>query len=141
HQHGAQKHKVAELRMNQISMDTHMAEPRRNANGFMRNDPEASAASLVHLHREAHGRIGGANSTRLKFSDDCRRNVIDFVAGPMKLEVRYGTRSAANRLASHPDNEAQQRFRPRIIPENLCPLRFEGGAPEFNDANIVRPAI
>jgi hypothetical protein len=59
----------------------------------------------------------------------------------MKLEVRHRTRSAAHRFPSHPDDEAQQSFRPGIIPENLRSLRFDGGASDFDDARIIRAVI
>src|SRR5215472_4302536 len=55
----------------------------------------------------------------------------------MKFEVRHGTRSAANRLPCHSYNEAQQRLRPRVTPENLRPLRFDGRATDFDDPNII----
>src|SRR5262249_32601977 len=59
----------------------------------------------------------------------------------MKLEVCHRTRSAADRLTSHLHDEAQQRLRPGVIPEDLCSLRFEGRTSDFDDANIVRPVV
>src|SRR5262249_19470951 len=110
---------------------------RRDRDGFVRHNPDGASIGLVHLHGKAHGRIHGADSASLEFGNDRRGDVVHFVARTMKFEVRDGTGSAAYWLPSHPYQEAQQRFRPGVIPENLHPLRFYGRATDFHDPNII----
>ena len=60
-QHGSQQDEVAELGVDDVAVDAHVAEPGGDGDGLVRYDPYG-AGELIHLHRKAHRRADGANA-------------------------------------------------------------------------------
>jgi hypothetical protein len=103
----------------------------------MRNNPDGAVARLIHLHREAHGRIRSTNAAVLEFRDDRRSDTVDLVACVMKFQVRNGAWRPAHRLAGHAYDKAQQGTRPWIVPEDFLSLWFECGPIDFHEPRVV----
>ena len=72
--------------MDQVAVNAHVAEPGLDRDGLVRDDPRR-VPELIHLHREAHGRIDRADAARLELGDDCGADLVDLVAGSMELEL------------------------------------------------------
>ena len=118
-----------------------MAEPGLDRDGLVRDDPRRVARALIHLHREAHGRIDRADAARLERGDDVGADLVDLVAGPVEFEVGHRARRAAQRLAGHAYHEAEKRLGPGIVAQELVALRIEAGAGDFDEAHVGRAAI
>ena len=138
HEHGARQHEVAEFRMDKVAVNAHMAEPGLDRDGLVRDDPRRVARALIHLHREAHGRIDRADAARLERGDDVCPDLVDLVAGPVELEIGNRPRRAAQRLAGHAHHEAEKRPGPGIVAKDFVALRIEAGAGDFDEARRLR---
>jgi hypothetical protein len=68
-------------------------------------------------------------------------DLVDLVPGPVELEIGNRPRRAAERLAGHAHDEAEKRFGPGIVAEELVALRVEAGAGDFDEARIFGAAI
>ena len=122
-----QEHKIAELGMDQVAVNTHVAEAGFDGDRLMRNDPSCASPDLVHLHGKSHGRIHSFNVSFLKFGDDRGADFVHFFAGPVEFQVGDRSRRATHRFACHPADKTQQSPGPGIIPEDLLTLRIESG--------------
>ena len=88
-QHGAQQHEIAKLRVNQVAVNAHVAEPGLDRDGLVRDDPYRPSAGLIHLHGETHGRIDGPDAACFEFGHDCRADLVDLFTGSMEFEVGH----------------------------------------------------
>jgi hypothetical protein len=59
----------------------------------------------------------------------------------MELQVGHGPSGAADRLAVHPADEADERFRRRKKAQDVIPLIVEGSSADLDQARIVRPSV
>src|SRR5262249_54905665 len=107
YQHRAQKNKVAEFRMDEIAVNSHVSESSLDGDGFMRHQPHGARSGLIHLHGKSHGRVHGADASRLQLRDNCGGDVIDLIAGAVEFEVGYRAWRSAHWLARHSHDEAQ----------------------------------
>src|ERR1700731_2351789 len=123
--------------MDQIAVNAHVAEPGLDRDRFMRDDPDGMTRSLIHLHREAHGRINGANAARLELRGDLRPDLINLVARSMEFEIGDRSRRATHRLAGHAHDVAEKRLGPRIVAKDLVALRIEAGAGDLDETGVV----
>ena len=118
-----------------------MAEPSLDRDWFVRDDPRRVARALIHLHGEAHGGVHPANAPRLERGDDVCADLVDLVAGPMKLEIGDRPRRTAKRLPGHAHHKAEQRSGPGIVAEYFVALWIEAGAADFDEARVFGTAI
>src|SRR5690348_10735008 len=118
--------------MNEIPVNAHVSEARLHRDRFVRHHPNRAAADLIHFHGKTHRGVDGTDSPRLELSHNFSADLVDLITCAMELQVRNRPRSSANRLASHSHDDTQQRFRPRIISQDLLALALETWTREFH---------
>jgi hypothetical protein len=94
--HSSQKNEIPELRMDDVSVRTHLTKTRRHGHRLMTDNPQF-AWPAVRLHRETHRRVNRPNTLSLQGCDDTAGNLVNPVAGVMKFEV---SERAALRIGS-----------------------------------------
>ena len=93
-------------------MDAHAAEPRRDGDGLVRDDPHFIRAPTVSLHRKTNRRaVSGGDTKILQLQNNVARSVIDLIAAAVELNVGDGARGRPDILAVHPADETDHRFR------------------------------
>src|SRR5262249_57000182 len=97
-------------------------------NRLMGHDPDGARAGLIHFHRKAHGRAHSPDSLSLEPCNNSSADLVDLVAGAVKLQICHRTGSAANGLARHPNHEADERLGPRIVAQDLLAWWVQSGA-------------
>ena len=114
--------------------------PAATATGLWRDDPDL-AGEAVHLHREAHRRVDRPDALRFQGGDDGVGHLVGVVARVVELQVGDRTGRAADRLAVHPADDADERLRPRVKAEDLASLVVEFGPVDRDEAHIVSPGV
>ena len=98
----AEQNEISEVRVNHVAMNTHVAQPRCDRDGFVRHDPHPFVAPTIRLHWKPHRRIHGANPRALQRRCDAAGDVVDIIARMMKLQVRDRARRTAYIVPVHP---------------------------------------
>src|SRR5262245_51558655 len=140
-QHGAQQHEITEFWMNQVAVNAQVTQAGLDGDRLMRDDPDGTAARLIHLHGETHGEIHGSDAARLELGHNRCTDLIDLIAGAMELEVGHGPRRPAHRFSRHTDHKAQERRGPGIMPENLVTLGVERRARDVDYSRVSSAAL
>ena len=121
-------------------MDAHLTEARRDGDRLVRDDPDL-VGEPAHLHREAHRRVDRPDPLGLQGGDDSARDLVDLVARVVEFQVGDRPGRAADRLAVHPADDADESLRPRVEAEYLGPLVVEFLAVDGHEADVIGPGI
>ncbi len=105
---GAEQDEVAELGVDDVAVNTHLAEPRRDGDRLVRDDPRLPR-ELVHLHGKAHRGIDGAHAHRLQLAHHVSADLVGVVARVMELQIGHRARGSADVLPVHAGHDADQR--------------------------------
>src|SRR3954454_10796234 len=87
----------------------------------MRDEP-GLAGKPIHLHWKPHRRFDSADATPFERRHDLVGCFVDVVTRMVKFHVSDGARGAANRLAFHSTDEANERLGVRKEPQDVIPL-------------------
>ena len=79
--------------------------------------------------------------SRFERRDDPVGDLVGVIAGVMELQVGDRARRAADRLAVHPANHADQRPGPRVECEDLGPLVVQLGAVDRHETHVVGTGV
>jgi len=139
-QHGVQENEIAELGMDDVAVDAHMAQSCGHGYRLVGDHPDL-AGEAVHFHGKAHRGIDRPVSIDLEHGDDCASDVVDPIARMMELEVGYRTGGASNRFPIHPADDAHQPLGPGEVAENIIALVVELRSPDGHKTNVVRPRV
>ena len=134
-----QQDEVAELGVDDVAVDAHVPQARRDGDRLVRDDPDL-AGEAVHLHREAHRRVDRPDALLLQGGDDLAGDLVDVIAGVVELQVGDRAGRAADRLPVHPADEAEERLGRREEPQDVGPLVVQGRAADLDQADVVGPA-
>jgi hypothetical protein len=92
-----QQDEVAELRVNDVAVDTHYPHPGRDRHRLVRYHPDP-AREVVHLDREGRRRVQRAMSGVLQAAHDLVRGLVDDLAAAVELLI--GDAAAVERTLS-----------------------------------------
>jgi hypothetical protein len=139
-QHRPQQHEVAELRVDDVAMDAHVAEAGGDGHRLVADHPNA-LGEAHHLHGKAHRRADGPDALRFQPLDDPQRDLVDLLTLVMELEVGDRARRTPHRLAAHSTHEREKCLRPGIPTQDLLSLVVELGPIDGDEADVVGAAL
>ena len=126
--------------MDDVAVDAHFAEPRRHGDRLVGNHPDL-AGETIHLHGEAHRWVDRPVPLGLQGGDDGASGFVGPFARVMELQVGDRAGRAADRLAVHPADDADQPLGPGVEAQDVRSLVVELTPPDRDEANVVGPRV
>ena len=106
----SEQDEVAESGVDDVAVNTHLAETRRNRDRLMRDGPHLLAPA-VGFHRESGGRIQGPHTDTFAGPYNVASNLVRIVRRLVELQVGSGAGGCAYIFPVHANHETEQGLR------------------------------